>query len=48
MHREDCLLTRGADIDVDISDDILDGVDDFLEDESLAEFCLEHLFQICL
>ena len=36
-------LTRGADIDVDISDDILDGIDDLLEDESFSEFCLEHL-----
>lgn len=35
-------LTVGADVDVDVCDDVLDGVDDLLEDDTLAEFCLEH------
>lgn len=36
------ILTRGADINVDISDDILDGFNDFLEDCAFRKFCLEH------
>jgi hypothetical protein len=35
-------LTVGADVDVDVGDDVLDGVDDLLEDDTFAEFCLEH------
>ena len=42
------ILTRWADVNVNISDDILNGVDDLLEDESFAEFCLEHFQIICV
>lgn len=36
------ILTRGADVDVDVGDDILNGLHYFLEDGAFRKFCLEH------
>ena len=32
----------GGGVDVDVGDEVLDGFDDFLEDERLGQFCFEH------
>jgi hypothetical protein len=36
------MLTSGTNIDVDISDDILDRLNDLLEDYSFSKFGFEH------
>ena len=40
-------LTRGADVNVNVGNDILDGLDDLLEDYAFREFSLKHLAQSC-
>jgi hypothetical protein len=36
------MLTSGTNINVDVSDDILDGLNDLLEDDSFGQFGLKH------
>ncbi len=36
-------LTRWGDVDVNISDDVLDGLNDLLEDGSFGESSFKHL-----
>ena len=38
-----CVLTRWSNIDVDVSDKILDGFNDFLKNVTFSEFCFEHV-----
>jgi hypothetical protein len=42
------VLTVRANVDVDISDDILDGVDDLFKDDALAEFSLKHASRVVM
>jgi hypothetical protein len=36
-------VTLGSDINVDISDEVLNGFNDLFEDDSFGKFCFEHI-----